>query len=297
MTCPCRITNILNAGIVPTTLIFLVVMLTATGLSWSATHGDVQARMDADIAAGKSLVIHVIVALCDNANQGIIPVPEALGNGQNPATNLYWGARYGVRTHLPRSANWNLMDIAHPDDHRILERIVLYAQVQRKQRSVPMYMVAEAWNGAYIREALTVYLEMAAGRSVQSITLKQGSGIHTLKAGGASHLVVYIGHNGLMEFNLDAPAPSKKEPPAKSAMVLACASRFYFIDRLRASGAHPLLLTTGLMAPEAYTLDSAIRSWVSHGTTESAKDAAAEAYNRYQKCGLKAAQRLFWGEP
>ncbi len=41
--------------------------------------------------------IHVIVALRDNASQGIVPVPAALGNGDDPARNLYWGARYGVR--------------------------------------------------------------------------------------------------------------------------------------------------------------------------------------------------------
>ena len=42
--------------------------------------------------------IHVIVALCDNRYQGIIPVPEHLGNGDNPATNLYWGAAFGVKS-------------------------------------------------------------------------------------------------------------------------------------------------------------------------------------------------------
>ncbi|MGC6431949.1 MAG: hypothetical protein ACON5F_12965 [Jejuia sp.] len=36
--------------------------------------------------------IHVYVALCDNINQGIVPVPAKLGNGQDPKNNLYWGA-------------------------------------------------------------------------------------------------------------------------------------------------------------------------------------------------------------
>ncbi|HEX6730669.1 MAG TPA: hypothetical protein VF074_11680, partial [Pyrinomonadaceae bacterium] len=40
-------------------------------------------------------VIHVFVALADNVNQGIVPVPPSLGNGDNPATNLYWGAAFG----------------------------------------------------------------------------------------------------------------------------------------------------------------------------------------------------------
>jgi hypothetical protein len=51
-------------------------------------------------------VVHVIVVLCDNRNQGIVPVPAVLGNGQDPMRNLYWGARYGVRTFLGKSSFW-----------------------------------------------------------------------------------------------------------------------------------------------------------------------------------------------
>lgn len=43
--------------------------------------------------------IQVFVALCDNVNQGIVPVPAALGDGEDVKNNLYWGARYGVKTH------------------------------------------------------------------------------------------------------------------------------------------------------------------------------------------------------
>lgn len=41
--------------------------------------------------------VHVFVALADN-RQGIAPVPARIGNGQDPANNLYWGARYGIKT-------------------------------------------------------------------------------------------------------------------------------------------------------------------------------------------------------
>jgi len=34
--------------------------------------------------------IHVFVALCDNVNQGIVPVSAKLGNGQDIKGNLYW---------------------------------------------------------------------------------------------------------------------------------------------------------------------------------------------------------------
>ena len=47
--------------------------------------------------------VHVFVALADNQNQGIVPVPAALGNGRDPQRNLYWGAAYGLKTFFKAS--------------------------------------------------------------------------------------------------------------------------------------------------------------------------------------------------
>jgi hypothetical protein len=43
-------------------------------------------------------LIHVFVALAENVHRGIVPVPAALGNGDDPGRNLYWDAAFGVRT-------------------------------------------------------------------------------------------------------------------------------------------------------------------------------------------------------
>lgn len=40
----------------------------------------------------KAKIIHVMVALCDNENQGIVPVPAFLGNGEDPQ-KIFTGAR------------------------------------------------------------------------------------------------------------------------------------------------------------------------------------------------------------
>ena len=111
-------------------------------------------------------------------------------------------------------------------------------------------------------------------------------------------MIVYIGHNALMDYrgikNLAVSNPAvesnKKE---NDAIVLACKSRQYFLSRLRKLGAYPLVLTTGLMAPEAYSLSAAINQWISGGDDIQIKKAAAASYNRYQKTGQKAAERLF----
>ena len=99
---------------------------------------------------------------------------------------------------------------------------------------------------------------------------------------------------------MDFPPPGRPSPragaPARAAAVLACASRPYFLDLLRAGGAEPLLLTTGLMAPEAYVLDAAVTAFARGDSAVGVREAAAAAYARYQKCGLEGARRLFRGE-
>jgi hypothetical protein len=46
-------------------------------------------------------MIHVFVALADNASQGIVPVSARLGNGEDPEHNLYrWGSAFGVENLL-----------------------------------------------------------------------------------------------------------------------------------------------------------------------------------------------------
>lgn len=64
----------------------------------------------ANATYAQTRTVHVFVALCDNENQGIIRVPEKLGNGQNPSSNLYWGAMYGVKSYFRyKSADWEYL--------------------------------------------------------------------------------------------------------------------------------------------------------------------------------------------
>jgi len=95
-----------------------------------------------------------------------------------------------------------------------------------------------------------------------------------------------------MDFQLQR-FPRKNNEIRRDAIVLACASKQFFAEPLRASGAYPLLWTTGLMAPEAYTLKSALDGWIAGEHNEQIRDRAAGAYDKYQKCGLRAAHRLF----
>jgi hypothetical protein len=243
------------------------------------------------------MVVHAVVALCDNRSQGIVPVPARLGNGQDPDNNLYWGAMYGVRAYLTRRAGWKIVQKSSKRSTNVLDRIVLHTTVHRYGRKVDAYLVAEAWDGRKIKAATERFLTLAAGREHEVMDIKSGQGARKLNAGGAAHLVVYVGHNGLMDFSMDRLPADLKNSEARSAIALACKSRSYFAARLKHAGAHSLLLTTGPMAPEAYTLDAVIRSWAAGEQREKIVERAAEAYHKYQKCGMMAARRLFFSEP
>ena len=231
-------------------------------------------------------VVHVFVALADNQHQGIVPVPAKLGNGEDAEHNLYWGSAYGVKTFFGRSADWERTSCGKTPRAAILERCVF------KNRGANVYLVADAYRGAEIRQAIIDFFAAAAGANAEAIPLPSTSRVPTLSAGGGSNLVAYIGHDGLMDFQL-SDFPRKKNELHRDAIILACASKQFFAEALRASGARPLLWTTGLMAPEAYTLKAALDGWIGGETGEQIRDRAAAAYDKYQKCGLRAAHRLF----
>ncbi len=46
------------------------------------------------------------------------------------------------------------------------------------------------------------------------------------------------------------------------------------------------------MAPEAYTLKSALDGWIAKEDNEKIRDRGAAAYAKYQKCGFTAAHKL-----
>jgi len=117
---------------------------------------------------------------------------------------------------------------------------------------------------------------------------KNSIGIH-----GAADLVVYIGHNGLMDFTVAQPQRGPS-PGTRQAIILACKSKPYFQPALAHLQCRAVLLTTGFMAPEAYTLEAALAGYLRDETGPAIKDRAARAYHKYQKCGLKAARRLFY---
>ena len=229
--------------------------------------------------------IHVFVALADNQNQGIVPVPAKLGNGEDQNNNLYWGSAYGVRTFFSKSSDWQLVSTRQGPKPQILERCVF------RHRASNVYLVADAYRGSQIKQAIVDFLEATTGSNAEKIMVKAGSQSISVEAGGSAALIAYVGHDGLMDFQLST-LPQKQQGVWREAIVLACFSKAYFAKPLDAAGAYPLLWTNGLMAPEAYTLKSAIDGWILKESHQQIRERAAEAYNKYQNCGLGAARKL-----
>jgi hypothetical protein len=230
--------------------------------------------------------IHVFVALCDNKNQGIVPVNAKIGNGQDPKNNLYWGCGYGVKMFFKlHSKEWTLIkSIPNPKKH-IFERVIF------KHKTKDVYLCADAYDGAFIKNTTQDFLSAAAGDFKDSVVVDSLKKKY-IKVGGASSLICYTGHDGLMDFQLDS-SPSKKNNDVRKTIILACISRSYFKPYLQKTGASPLVWSTGSMSPEAYTLEAAVNAWVAGKSDGEVRDAAALAYSTYQKkCSLKAARNL-----
>jgi hypothetical protein len=220
--------------------------------------------------------IHVFVALCDN-RQGIVPVPPLIGNGEDSDNNLYWGTDYGVRTYFKKSKEWTLLKtIKNPKKH-ILERLIF------KHKTQNAYMLADAYNGLNIKETIDDFIQASAGDSLQLIDNQQ--------FGGGSDVVAYIGHNGLMNFSMEKAYPSVSKHK-REAIILACISKRYFVPILKTSNAYPMLTTTQLMCPEAYTLHDALAGWLQGESYSKIHERASKAYSFYQKCKLDSAKKL-----
>ena len=123
---------------------------------------------------------------------------------------------------------------------------------------------------------------------MDSLTTKTG----TIGLAGNADLLVFNGHNGLMDYYgikfLKSADQRKRE-----VAVIGCASKSYFNPHLKYAGGYPLLMTTNLMAPEAYVLEGVVDSWAMAGSGGAIRKSAGAAYYAYQHCGLNGATNLF----
>lgn len=223
---------------------------------------------------------HVFVALCDNKYQGIVPVPAKIGNGQDPSNNLYWGAMYGVKTYFKNSKDWTLVKSSKLNDV-ILERLVF------KHKTKNFYLIADAYDGKEIKKTTTDFLYSSSGQEKDTLQIDG----KTVGIKGNANLISYIGHDGLMDFELNDDFKNE-DKTKRDVIILACYSKRFFGPLLEDANVNPLVWTSNLMAPEAYILHDALAGYLNEETNNEIQNRAALAYSKYQKCSLKAAKNL-----
>lgn len=224
--------------------------------------------------------IHIFVALCDNTYQGIVPVPPKIGNGQDPYNNLYWGCAFGIRTYFSKSNEWKLMSV-QKSDSIVLERIVL------KHKYKKLYLIADAYDGRYIKQCTINFLQSSCGFDKDILIIQND----TVGIAGNARLIAYIGHDGLMDFQIPQTFINT-DSIMRDVLILACYSKHFFSPHLQYANVNPLVWTTGLMAPEAYIIHDALMGYAINETNQQIRKRAALAYSKFQKCSENAALNL-----
>lgn len=263
-------------------LLFVFTVLLSSCWAQESTKKVTVNRMDRAITEFDSTIttIHIFVALCDNKYQGIVPVPAKIGNGQDPNNNLYWGCGNGIRTYFKKSKEWKFLKTQKVDSI-ILERLVF------KHVSKNIYLVADAYDGKEIHQCTREFLNASAGNGKDTLHVNN----KIIGIAGNAKLVSYIGHDGLMDFTLNETFKNT-DGKQRSVIILACYSRHFFSPHLQEANVKPLVWTTHLMCPEAYTIHDALTGFVNKETDEQIRTRAAKAYALHQKCGEKAARNL-----
>jgi hypothetical protein len=260
--------------------IIIIVILLFSCENNKKTDNKISFDYDSLLEENDIKTIHVLTALCDNRYQGITRVSAALGNGQNQNTNLYWGALYGIRTYFKKSDEWELLK-TQKINKVIPERLVF------KHSRENYYLIADAYDGRYIKQCIQDFLNSSCGNQKDILQLDD----KILGIGGYASLIAYIGHDGLMDFQL-SEAFTNTDNRKRDVIILACYSERYFSPHLKEANVNPLLWTTNLMAPEAYTLHDALTGYINGEDNENIRQRGAAAYAQYQKCSVNAAKGL-----
>ena len=237
-------------------------------------RSEIKKNLHQKIKNNQPLIVHILVPLCDNENQAIVPVHNSLGNGMNLRTNLYWGAGYGIKTHFKRLRAWKLLKQIPNKDSVVLERLIFK---KKYPNGTNVIFVADAYRSDKMIQCLTDYFNALSG--VGNDTIQADSVKYDLRH--SSDLVIFNGHNGLMENYIEYIPPASERP--RDAAAMACASYDYFNPRLIALKAYPFLMTQELLPPEAYIAEALVDNWTFIKSPEQTLNAGGDAVAKIHK--------------
>ena len=248
---------------------------------------DLQGDISKDLAAGKPLIVHVHVPLCDN---NIIRCgSRGLGDGDSLKRNLYWATSGGfVGWFGRRGSKWKEVHRAADPEKGVLE-----VRVWRRTFKTPKnfdreaigkkfdaYVVAYAWRGSKIRNAMDAYTQDLYGGDARVVELDDGT---ELRAGGEAQVVSFVGHNGWMDvadYDFDAVAKksAKKSVRRKGTIAVACITEDYLAADVSAPKRVPLLMTRWLLFAGAHSFEGAFSALAQGKKLAGIRKAAIKSY-------------------
>jgi hypothetical protein len=138
-------------------------------------------------------------------------------------------------------------------------------------------IVGLGYRGNRIRDAMVDYLEAVNGDEETQETIDGRS----LRAGGASHVVGYIGHDYFYDVNDPAPLLGLNGGSStlhKGTFALSCTGHRLIRPAIRRANAHIFALNRSLGFPGAWTAEAALTALAAGKTLPGIHHAAAEAF-------------------
>lgn len=257
----------------------------------SFDRSPIETKLQNKVAQGDALVVHVFVPLCDNEHQGIVKTSSSLGNGFSLRTNLYWATSTGMKRYFKEKKSWTLLQSIKDvyQDSVVLERVVFRRQYPNK---ATVYLVADAYRGDKMLETVNHFFRAMSNNYSEKMLLQDSSsiGIH-----GSADLVVFNGHNGLLDLYEEQPEVWYNNSATQKDMVaIACFANEYFEREARRAQAYPLIRAKSTLHPGAFILSAIIDDWAMLKTVESMRLSAGRAYCKVHNCSIKTSKNLFY---
>ncbi len=237
------------------------------------------------------LSVSVHVALYQERRQPKRPFAD----GQTASKNMYWGALYGVDTHLHRLGGWTCVLREEGDGGRRHRRSLFHKRVEPgdawRERSIDepfdVYLLATAWPYARVVEAME--------RPLREALCGERTGIEWdgrwIEFGAGSDMVGFLGQNAMLAEYWDPFAPlANCPPPSRQIGVFYIAPRSALVlhRQVLEHGLYPVLFAREALTPEAYVLDGMLGGLISGELDAAFVDGAAEQYVKYQKSVTKS---------
>ncbi len=254
------------------------------------TRTKIEQNLNKKISQNIPLVVHVFVPLCDNEHQGIVPTTASLGNGFSLRSNLYWATSTGMKRYFKEKKTWTLLqstkNIYH--DSTVLERVVFKRTYPNK---AVVYLVADAYRGDKMLATLNDFFRAMSNNYTSTIALPD----HTISIHGGADLVVFNGHNGLLDFPEGTPTTFYNTTNSQKDMVaIACFANEYFETEARQAQAYPIVRAKSTLHPGAFIISAIIDDWAMLKPVEQMRLSAGKAYCDVHDCSIKTSKNLFY---